>query len=109
MADLQEPARARFAVGDVIHHRLFDYRGVIVDVDAKFQGTDEWYQQVARSRPPRDAPWYHVLVSGARHATYVAEQNLEPDADGGPARHPLLDRFFAGFRNGRHVPLQSPN
>jgi heat shock protein HspQ len=100
---------AKFAVGAVIHHRLFDYRGVIVDVDATFQGSDEWYDQVAGSRPPKDAPWYHVLVSGATHTTYVAERNLELDREGGPARHPLLDHFFGEFRQGRYVRRQSIN
>ncbi|MGE4649601.1 MAG: heat shock protein HspQ, partial [Myxococcota bacterium] len=46
-----------FSVGYVVEHRLFDYRGVIFDVDAHFEGSDEWYEQVARSRPPRDRPW----------------------------------------------------
>ena len=95
--------RSKFSVGDVIHHRLFEYRGVIADVDATFQGSDEWYEQVARSRPPKNAPWYHVLVSEATHMTYVAERNLEPDTSGAPAHHPLLDAFFDDFREGRYV------
>jgi heat shock protein HspQ len=96
-------ARARFDVGGLVQHRLFDYRGVVVDVDASFQGSDEWYEQVARSRPPRDAPWYHVLPHGEFHATYVAERNLEADESGEPVVHPLLDEFFDAFRDGRYV------
>ena len=56
---------AKFSIGQIIHHRLFDYRGVIVDVDPDFQNSDEWYDQVARSRPPKDKPWYRVLVHDA--------------------------------------------
>mgnify|MGYP001816841346 FL=1 len=93
---------AQFSPGQVIHHRLFDYRGVVVDVDATCQASDEWYEQVARSRPPRDRPWYHVLVHGATHMTYVAERNLEPDESGQPVTHPLLDQFFSVFREGRY-------
>ncbi len=95
--------RTRFSVGDLVHHRLFDYRGVIVDVDPTCQASDAWYEQVARSRPPKDRPWYHVLVHGASHTTYVAERNLEADATAEPIEHPLLDRFFARFENGRYV------
>lgn len=95
--------RAKFSVGELIQHRLFGYRGVIVDVDATFQATDEWYETVARSRPPKDRPWYHVLVHGALHTTYVAERNLEPDEVAAPIEHPLLDTFFARFENGRYV------
>ena len=74
---------ARFFVGQVVHHHRFDYRGVVYDVDATFQGSDEWYDAVARSRPPKDHPWYHVLVDLGGQTTYVAERHLEPDADGG--------------------------
>ncbi len=95
--------RARFRVGQLIHHKRFDYRGVIVDVDATFQGTEEWYETMATSRPPKDRPWYHVLVDRATHMTYVPEQNLEPDLTGAPIAHPLLDRFFDGLRDGLYV------
>ena len=57
--------KPKFAIGQVVHHRLFDYRGVVVDIDATFSLTEAWYDQVAKSRPPKDAPWYRVLVGGA--------------------------------------------
>lgn len=94
--------RSVFAVGELVHHRLFDYRGVVIDVDPVFQLSEEWYDTVARSRPPKDRPWYHVLVDGATHTTYVAERNLEPDASRRPVEHPLLERYFTGFFNGRY-------
>ena len=71
---------ASLSVGQVVQHKLFGYRGVIVDVDPTFESSDEWYEVVALSRPPKDRPWYHVLVHNATHRTYVAERNLEPDA-----------------------------
>lgn len=95
--------RAKFAVGDLIHHRLFEYRGVVVDVDATFRLTEDWYETVARSRPPKDKPWYHVLVDGATHTTYVAERNLERDANAEPISHPMIKQFFSGFEGGRYV------
>ena len=94
---------ANFRVGELIRHKLFDYRGVVVDVDATFAGTEEWYEAMARSRPPKDEPWYHVLVHGAEHSTYVAERNLEPDPNGEPIAHPVLDRFFDELRDGVYV------
>ncbi len=102
MGDVSQITRTRFAVGELIHHRLFDYRGVIVDVDRDFQGTEEWYQAVARSRPPKDKPWYHVLVHGSDHFTYVAERNLEADPITEPIQHPMLAQFFTHFDNGRY-------
>ena len=84
MGTVTSISRSKLSVGDVIHHQLFDYRGVVVDVDATFQSTEEWYEAVARSRPPKDKPWYHVLVDGAPHTTYVAEKNLELDSSAEP-------------------------
>lgn len=95
--------KANFSVGEIVHHKLFGYRGVIVDVDAKCEATDQWYEQVARSRPPKDKPWYHVLVDGSDHSTYVAQQNLEADGLLTPIHHPLVDEVFAGLENGRYI------
>jgi heat shock protein HspQ len=103
------PRRAEFSLGQLVHHRRFDYRGVIFDVDPFFQGTEEWYQHMATSRPPKDKPWYHVLVDGSSHTTYVAERNLEPDDDGGPIRHPLIEHIFVGFEGGVYVPHAGRN
>ncbi len=100
---------ALFCPGQLVRHVLFPYRGVVVDLDATFQLTDEWYEQMARSRPPRDQPWYHVLVHEASHMTYVAQRNLAPDTSGTRIVHPMLDHFFSGFRDGRYVADQTLN
>ena len=93
---------AKFSVGQLIIHKKFDYRGVIYDADPCFMGTDEWYDQVARSRPPKDAPWYRVLVHDGTHETYVAERHLENDESCEPVHHPLVDVYFDEFKNGRY-------
>jgi heat shock protein HspQ len=93
---------AAFAVGQIVRHLRFGYRGVVVDVDPVFSLSDAWYEEVARSRPPKDRPWYHVLVDDAEHTTYVAERHLEADQDETPIRHPLLARYFDDFRDGRY-------
>ena len=104
-----EEVRTRFSLGDVIEHRLFGYRGVVLDVDPVFQLSDEWYEEVARSRPPKDAPWYHVLVEDSDLPGYVAEQNLKPDASGAAIRNRLLDHYCAGCIDGRYEPLAGVN
>lgn len=102
-------ASVKFSVGELIHHRLFDYRGVIVDVDSDFQGGDEWYNIMAKSRPPKNRPWYHVLVHDSDHTTYVAEQNLQADTSCEAIEHPLLGYFFVRFENGKYVSRQPAN
>lgn len=90
--------RAKFHPGQLIYHRLYGYRGVVVDVDAAFSGTDAWYDAMAVTRPDRGQPWYHLLVDGSELATYVPEEHLLDDASGEPVDHPLLDSFFSAFR-----------
>ena len=34
-------SRAKFCVGELVRHMLFDYRGVVIDVDMTFSGSDE--------------------------------------------------------------------
>lgn len=93
---------ASFGIGQVVHHRLFDYRGVIFDVDAEFQGTDEWFEKnMAIGNPTREEPWYHILIDQDGRIAYVAERNLEVDDSTDPVEHPLLENFFVGF-NGTH-------
>ncbi len=94
---------AKFGVGQLIHHKRFDYRGVIIDVDPQFNGSDTWYERAARSRPPKDRPWYHVLVDGSDMQTYVAERNLEPDESDEPIRHPDVEVYFSDLADGSYI------
>ena len=68
-----------------------------------------WYSKVARSRPPKDRPWYHVLVDGAHHQTYVAERNLEPDPTGDPIDHPEVVQYFESLGDDGYVPYHKAN
>jgi heat shock protein HspQ len=58
---------------------------------------------MALTRPPRNRPWYRVLVHNASHETYVAERNLCSDDSTDPVNHPLLDSYFVDFRDGFYV------
>jgi len=98
-----EHAQPLFFIGQLVHHKKFDYRGVIIDVDAGFEGTEEWYQQVALSRPPKDKPWYQVLVHNSNQMTYVAERHLEQDSSDEAIDHPAVDMYFDSFENGVYV------
>lgn len=100
---------AKFSIGDLVHHKLFNYRGVIVDADPEFQLSEEWYQSMARSRPPKDQPWYRVLVHNATHDTYVAERNLEADESGAPVNHPGMEKWFGKLQSGRYQSLSRIN
>ena len=92
-------SQPRYSPGQIVRHKRYGYRGVIVAVDAHCTATPEWYMR-NKSQPDREQPWYHVLVDGSGSCTYPAEENLLPDTSGRPVEHPLLPSFFSGFENG---------
>jgi len=94
---------ATFSIGQLVWHRLFHYRGVVFDVDPVFLGSEEWYEQMARSRPPKEEPWYHVLVHNAVHQTYVAERNLDQDDSGERIQNPAIEALFSGYDGARYT------
>lgn len=106
---IAHPVTGKFFVGELVWHVKQNYRGVVFDVDPMFMLTDDWYDKVAVSRPPKDRPWYHVLVHGGTQQTYVAERHLQSASDVDPIDHPALDQVFSEFAKGRYWPLQTIN
>jgi heat shock protein HspQ len=98
-------AHARFGIGDVVRHRLFDFRGVIFDVDPVFANSEEWYQAIPEEiRPPKDQPFYHLLAENTEssYVAYVSQQNLIPDPSEEPIDHPAIAGIFDSFADGRY-------
>ncbi len=97
--------KARFAIGDVVRHRHFDFRGVIFDIDPVFANSEEWYEAIPQEhRPEREQPYYHLLAENeeSSYVAYVSQQNLLADSDGGPIDHPSLDQLFEQFKDGKY-------
>ena len=98
---------AKFAIGQVVRHRLFPFRGIIFDVDPQFANTDEWYEAIpADVRPSKDQPFYHLLAenSETEYIAYVSEQNLLEDQSGEPVRHPQIKEMFDKKPDGGYQP-----
>ncbi len=93
---------ARFAIGQKVKHHLFDYRGIVLDVDCSFQLSDEWYSKMAKSQPSKTEPWYHVLVHDTAQLTYVAEANLGLDSSLESIDHPVVDLCFDKDASGKY-------
>lgn len=104
-----EIIKPEFNIGQIVKHKLFNYRGVIFDVDHKFSGTEDWYLQVAKSRPPKNAPWYHVLPDNATHTTYVAERNLTTENNLTRINHPLVSYYFTSFDGKQYIMDRKPS
>ena len=97
---------ARFAIGDIVRHRHFPFRGVVFDVDPQFANSEEWYQAIPEDiRPRKDQPFYHLLAENDEdsYVAYVSEGNLLPDDTGRPVGHPATAQLFGGFRNGHYL------
>ena len=100
--------QAKFKVGQVVRHRVHPFRGVIFDVDPVFNNTEEWWLAIPEDmRPRKEQPFYHLLAENAEteYIAYVSEQNLLPDASGGPLRHPQIEQMFAPDDDGNYRPL----
>ena len=91
---------AKFSIGQVVMHRLFPFRGVIIDVDPVFANSEEWWESIpAEIRPHKEQPFYHLLAENEEieYAAYVSEQNLLPDELKAPIRHPEVNEYFGAY------------
>ena len=96
---------ARFAIGEVVRHRLFDFRGVIFDVDPVFANSEEWYLAIPEAlRPSKDQPFYHLLAENdeSNYVAYVSQQNLVHDESSEPVEHPAIATMFDALEDGRY-------
>ncbi len=96
-----------FQPGDLVCHRRYGYRGVVVDLDFICQAADRWYLS-NQTQPARNQPWYHVLVDRSLTTTYAAQTSLVPDKSRTPITHPLVATFFNDFVNGQYIRNAQP-
>jgi heat shock protein HspQ len=97
---------SRFGLGAIVRHRIYDFRGVVFDVDPEFGNSDEWYQSIpADRRPRRNQPYYHLYAENPEsyYVAYVSEQNLVEDSENGPVGHPQIGASFSGPEDGRYI------
>jgi heat shock protein HspQ len=101
---IQMPS-ARFGIGEVVRHRIFDFRGVIFDVDPVFANSEEWYESIPEAiRPSKDQPFYHLLAENTEtnYVAYVSQQNLVTDDSDEPVDHPAIPTMFESLEDGRY-------
>ncbi len=96
---------AKFTLGQVVKHRLHPFRGVIFDVDAKFNNSEEWIESIPEDiRPKRDQPFYHLFAENdsSYYVAYVSEQNLLSDDSDEPVGHPEVGEMFGEYNKGKY-------
>jgi heat shock protein HspQ len=97
--------KAKYAVGQVVRHRVYAFRGVVFDIDPVFSNSEDWWLAIpAEIRPVKDQPYYHLLAENeeTEYIAYVSEQNLLPDNSGEPLRHPQLADYFVEDEDGSY-------
>jgi heat shock protein HspQ len=97
---------AKFAIGQVVRHRIYPFRGVIFDVDPIFNNTEEYWLSIPEHiRPRKDQPFYHLLAENdeSSYVAYVSEQNLLADDTGQPVGHPQAALLFDSFQEGQYT------
>ncbi len=105
IASMPIEAEARFSIGSVVRHRMFDFRGVIFDIDPVFANSDEWYESIPEHiRPHRNQPYYHLFAENedSSYIAYVSQQNLLDDSEAGPVGHPDVKLLFEKFDKGHY-------
>ncbi len=101
-----KPRAAKYAIGEVVKHRKYPFRGVIFDIDPVFGNSEEWWLSIPEDvRPAKDQPFYHLYAENAEteYTAYVSEQNLTPDDSEAPLRNPHVDTVFARSPSGRYI------
>jgi heat shock protein HspQ len=88
---------ARFAIGRLVCHRVYEFRGVVFDVDPEFfdrAATGVTILVEGRSR--RDQPFYYLLAENGTspYVAYVSEQSMVLDTSDEPVSHPQVDDLF---------------
>ena len=109
-SDMNKIRNAKYAIGQVVRHRVYPFRGVVFDIDPLFSNTEEWYESIPQEvRPHKDQPYYHLFAENAEteYVAYVSEQNLLPDESGEPLRHPQVAEIFVRDDRGSYRPRNS--
>ncbi|KAK7108567.1 uncharacterized protein [Littorina saxatilis] len=98
----------KFHVGQVIQHKRWKYRGVIIGWDYKAKAPEHWLRQ---NHPPdkehwRETPNYSILVDTrdrlVPQVTYVPQENIESIVNT-QIMHPNVDHYFEYFDGSQYI------
>jgi len=99
-------AHAHFRIGDKVQHRLFNFRGLVFDIDPVFANSEAWYEAIPEDvRPARDQPFYHLFADNGEssYIAYVSQQNLIRDETAEPIDHPAIAAMFQQQADGGYA------
>ncbi|CAM1291667.1 Uncharacterised protein g215 [Pycnogonum litorale] len=98
----------KYRIGQVIKHKRFGYRGVIIGWDEKARAPEEWIKEMhGGDKEWRTKPNYAILVDTRDRAvaqmTYVVEENIEIVTNV-QVLHPSLINYFEKYDGTQYIP-----
>ncbi|XP_074656949.1 uncharacterized protein LOC141910127 [Tubulanus polymorphus] len=102
-------AHIKYKIGQVIQHKKWGYRGVIVGWDEIALAPEFWLSRNHPTDKPhwRKLPNYAILVDvndrPQAQTTYVVEENIEVVMDT-EIDHPFINDFFDAFDGAQYLP-----
>ena len=106
-AESKKEIASEYIPGNIVTHKNYNYRGVIVHVDPQCLADDVWYNS-NKTKPDKNQPWYHILVDDSSTVTYVAESNLQMSNENDEIKHPYVSYFFSEFKSGSYIRNEKP-
>ncbi|KAF8782918.1 uncharacterized protein LOC129963403 isoform X1 [Argiope bruennichi] len=103
------PPNVMFRVGQVVMHKKWKYRGVIVGWDEVAKAPPEWLDEMhgKNNKEWRNMPNYSILVDTrdrlSPQLTYVPQVNIDL-VKNTKIMHPLLDDHFESFDGAQYIP-----
>ena len=99
---MKDQTVAKFGLGQIVRHRDDAFRGVVIDIDARYAGDPA---ETGAVTP--DQPFYQVLAIGpdGGFVAYAAETALECDPELSALTREAEQRWFTIDAQGRHAPL----
>ncbi|CAD5116031.1 DgyrCDS4963 [Dimorphilus gyrociliatus] len=102
------PAHVKYRIGQVMKHKKWGYRGIIVGWDVRARAPEEWLRQMHPPDKPhwRDYPNYSIIVDTRDRpdgqTTYVAEENIEIVSNT-KVMHPQTDKHFESWDGAQYI------
>ncbi|XP_070568963.1 uncharacterized protein [Ptychodera flava] len=99
----------KYRVGQVIKHKLWGYRGVIIGWDETAKAPEQWLKQMHPADKPhwRKQPNYSILVDTRdrpqAQVTYIPQENIEIVSNT-KVIHPALDDYFEAYDGSQYLP-----
>jgi len=97
----------KYQIGQIIHHKRYNYVGVIYGWNAECEMSVDWQREMGVDKLSGGStqPFYNVLVHNNQNSTYVAQENILTDCQVMVVNNEL-GRFFKSFEseNTKYVP-----